>query len=239
MSHELRTPLNAIIGFSEVMTREIFGPVGSARYQEYARLIHESGGHLLELINGVLDMSKIEAGKFELYEELFDLEEAASSAIRFVSHAAERGGVAVTLKIAPEAKAIFADKRAVKQMLVNLISNGVKFTPRGGSVTVTAHVKDGIILAVSDTGTGIAKSDLEKLGKPFAQVEGARTRAKEGTGLGLALVKALAGMHGGGMVMQSALGEGTTVLLRLPYAMVGADGTRLERAKILPFRGAA
>jgi len=239
MSHELRTPLNAIIGFSEVMTREIFGPVGSARYQEYARLIHESGGHLLELINGVLDMSKIEAGKFELYEELFDLEDAASSAIRFVSHAAERGGVAVTLKIAPEAKAIFADKRAVKQMLVNLISNGVKFTPRGGSVTVTAHVKDGIILAVSDTGTGIAKSDLEKLGKPFAQVEGARTRAKEGTGLGLALVKALAGMHGGGMVMQSALGEGTTVLLRLPYAMVGADGTRLERAKILPFRGAA
>jgi cell cycle sensor histidine kinase DivJ len=145
----------------------------------------------------------------------------------------------VTLKIAPEAKAIFADKRAVKQMLVNLISNGVKFTPRGGSVTVTAHVKDGIILAVSDTGTGIAKSDLEKLGKPFAQVEGARTRAKEGTGLGLALVKALAGMHGGGMVMQSALGEGTTVLLRLPYAMVGADGTRLESAKILPFRGAA
>ncbi len=239
MSHELRTPLNAIIGFSEVMTREIFGPVGSPRYQEYARLIHESGGHLLELINGVLDMSKIEAGKFELYEELFDLDEVASSAIRFVSHAAERGGVAVNLKIVPEARQIFADKRAVKQMLVNLVSNGVKFTPRGGKVTVTATVKDGIILAVSDTGTGIAKADLEKLGKPFEQVEGAQTRAKEGTGLGLALVKALAGMHGGEMVMQSALGEGTIVMLRLPYAVVAADGTRLQSAELLPFRGAA
>jgi cell cycle sensor histidine kinase DivJ len=239
MSHELRTPLNAIIGFSEVMTREIFGPVGSARYQEYARLIHESGGHLLELINGVLDMSKIEAGKFELHEEMFALEEVAASAIRFVSHAAERGGVAVKLKIAPEARHIFADKRAVKQMLVNLISNGVKFTPRGGSVTVTASVNNGVILAVSDTGTGIAKSDLEKLGKPFEQVEGAQTRAKEGTGLGLALVKALAGMHGGEMVMQSALGEGTIVLLRLPYAVVGADGARLESARVLTFRGAA
>ena len=239
MSHELRTPLNAIIGFSEVMTREIFGPVGSPRYQEYARLIHESGGHLLELINGVLDMSKIEGGKFELYEELFDLDEVASSAIRFVSHAAERGGVAVNLKIVPEARQIFADKRAVKQMLVNLVSNGVKFTPRGGKVTVTATVKDGIILAVSDTGTGIAKSDLEKLGKPFEQVEGAQTRAKEGTGLGLALVKALAGMHGGEMAMQSALGEGTIVMLRLPYAVVAADGTRLQSAELLPFRGAA
>ncbi len=238
MSHELRTPLNAIIGFSEVMTREIFGPVGSARYQEYARLIHESGGHLLDLINGVLDMSKIEAGKFELYEELFDLHEVASSAIRFVSHAAERGGVAVKLKIAPEASQIFADKRAIKQMLVNLISNGVKFTPRGGSVTVTAAVKDGVILAVSDTGTGIAKADLEKLGKPFEQVEGAQTRAKEGTGLGLALVKAFAGLHGGEMVMQSALGEGTIVVLRLPFAVVGADGTRLQSARILPFRAA-
>ena len=238
MSHELRTPLNAIIGFSEVMTREIFGPVGSPRYQEYARLIHESGGHLLELINGVLDMSKIEAGKFELYEELFDLDEVASSAIRFVSHAAERGGVAVNLKVVPEARQIFADKRAVKQMLVNLVSNGVKFTPRGGKVTVTATLKDGIILAVSDTGTGIAKADLEKLGKPFEQVEGAQTRAKEGTGLGLALVKALAGLHGGDMVMQSALGEGTIVMLRLPCAVVGADGTRLQSAQILPYRAA-
>jgi cell cycle sensor histidine kinase DivJ len=239
MSHELRTPLNAIIGFSEVMTREIFGPVGSARYQEYAKLIHESGGHLLELINGVLDMSKIEAGKFELHEELFDLGETASSAIRFVSHAADRAGVAIKLRIAPEAARIFADQRAVKQILINLISNGVKFTPRGGSVTVTGGPGDsGIDIAVRDTGTGIAQGDLEKLGQPFEQVESAQTRAKEGTGLGLALVKSLAALHGGAAELQSALGEGTSVTVRLPYAAVDQQGARLKNAKILPFRAA-
>jgi cell cycle sensor histidine kinase DivJ len=239
MSHELRTPLNAVIGFSEVMTREIFGPVGSPRYHEYSRLIHESGNHLLELINSVLDMSKIEAGKFELHEELFDLGEEASSAIRFVSHAAERGGVALKLSVAPAACQAFADRRAVKQMLINLVNNGVKFTPRGGEVLVSADVgAGGLIIAVRDTGTGIAKADLEKLGRPFAQVEGPQTRAKEGTGLGLALVKSLAAMHGGEMLLQSALGIGTTVILRLPYAAVDSAGARLESAKILPFRAA-
>jgi cell cycle sensor histidine kinase DivJ len=239
MSHELRTPLNAIIGFSEVMTQEIFGPVGSPRYHEYVRLIHESGGHLLELINSVLDMSKVEAGKFELYEELFDLEEAASSAARFVAQAAERGGVAVKLALTPAAHMAFADKRAVKQMLINLIANGVKFTPRGGDVRIAARVGGGgLEIAVADSGTGIAKADLERLGRPFAQVEGAQTRSKEGTGLGLALVKSLAAMHGGEMVLASVLGEGTTVTLRLPYAAVNSDGTRLQTAQILPFRAA-
>jgi cell cycle sensor histidine kinase DivJ len=239
MSHELRTPLNAVIGFSEVMTREIFGPVGSQRYQEYSRLIHESGNHLLDLINSVLDMSKIEAGKFDLHEELFDLGEEASSAVRFVSHAAERAGVAVKLSVAPAAAQVFADRRAIKQMLINLINNGVKFTPRGGEVVVCADVgAGGLIIAVRDTGTGIAKADLEKLGRPFQQVEGPQTRAKEGTGLGLALVKSLAAMHGGEMVLQSALGIGTTVTLRLPYAAVDSAGARLESAKILPFRAA-
>ena len=239
MSHELRTPLNAIIGFSEVMTQEIFGPVGNPRYHEYTKLIHESGGHLLELINSVLDMSKIEAGKFELHEELLDLSEVATSSIRFVSQAAERVGVVLKLSIDPGAEQIFADRRAVKQMLINLINNGVKFTPRGGEVRVTAMVgRGGLAIGVADTGTGIARKDLERLGKPFEQVEWAQTRAKEGTGLGLALVKNLAAMHGGEMVLQSALGEGTTVLLRLPYAAVGSDGTRLKIAKILPFRAA-
>jgi cell cycle sensor histidine kinase DivJ len=239
MSHELRTPLNAIIGFSEVMAREIFGPVGSPRYQEYSRLIHESGGHLLELINGVLDMSKIEAGKFELHEELFDLAEVASCAIRFVSHAAERAGVAVKLRIAPEAARIFADQRAIKQILINLISNGVKFTPRGGSVTVAAELENGgVAIAVQDTGTGIAQGDLEKLGRPFEQVESAQTRAKEGTGLGLALVKSLSALHGGEALLESALGQGTSVTVRLPYAAVNQEGARLNSAKILPFRAA-
>jgi cell cycle sensor histidine kinase DivJ len=241
MSHELRTPLNAIIGFSEVMTREMFGPVGSARYQEYSRLIHESGGHLLELINGVLDMSKIEAGKFELYEELFVLEDAVESAVRFVRMQAERGGVVLRTHIAPGARTIFADKRAIKQILVNLLSNGVKFTPRGGEVQVRVSVDArGLELAVSDTGVGIAPADVQRLGQPFEQVEGEHVRSKEGTGLGLALVKGLAAMHGGDAQLESVLGEGTTVRVRLPYAVVDAKGARqVPQAKILPFRGAA
>jgi two-component system, cell cycle sensor histidine kinase DivJ len=242
MSHELRTPLNAIIGFSEVMTREMFGPVGP-RYQEYSRLIHESGAHLLELINSVLDMSKIEAGKFELVEELFDLEETAESAIRFLKIPAERAGVALKLAVAPGGRLVFADRRAVKQILVNLLSNGVKFTPPGGEVRVTARAPvdsgRGIEIVVADSGTGISQSDLERLGRPFEQVENAETRAKEGTGLGLALVKSLAAMHGGEAVLTSALGEGTTVTVRLPNAAVNAKGERLSTGKVLPFRAAS
>ncbi|MBW8709446.1 MAG: PAS domain-containing sensor histidine kinase [Alphaproteobacteria bacterium] len=237
MSHELRTPLNAIIGFSEVMTREMFGPVGP-RYQEYSRLIHESGAHLLELINSVLDMSKIEAGKFELAEELFDLGDVAESAVRFLKIPAERAGVALKLDIAASARLVFADRRAVKQVLVNLLSNGVKYTPRGGMVTVTARPEKGIEITVRDTGTGISKADLERLGQPFEQVESAQTRGKEGTGLGLALVKALAAMHGGEALLASALGQGTTVTVRLPYAAVNAKGERLTTGKVLPFRAA-
>ncbi len=142
MSHELRTPLNAIIGFSEMMSREMFGGLGP-RYQEYSRLIHESGSHLLELINSVLDMSKIEAGKFELSEEMFDLEETAQSAVRFLRIPAERAGVALALAVAPGARLVFADKRAVKQILVNLLSNGVKYTPPGGEVRVAAQAGHG------------------------------------------------------------------------------------------------
>ena len=241
MSHELRTPLNAIIGFSELMTREIFGPLGNGRYQEYAKLIHDSGGHLLELINGVLDMSKIEAGKFELYEEIFELEDVISSSLRFVRLVAERGGVALESEIARETQQIFADRRAVKQILVNLLSNGIKFTPRGGEVRISTRLcEKGVEIKVQDTGIGISKPDLERLGKPFEQAEGAMTRGKEGTGLGLALVKSLAAVHGGEAVLESALGSGTSVTVRLPYAAVGADGSHVKAAaKILPFRGAA
>jgi two-component system, cell cycle sensor histidine kinase DivJ len=242
MSHELRTPLNAIIGFSELMTREIFGSLGNARYQEYAKLIHDSGGHLLELINGVLDMSKIEAGKFELYEEMFDLEEVATASLRFVKLAAERGGVALTSDIGPGVRRIFADRRAVKQILVNLLSNGVKFTPRGGQVSLTARLAEkGVEIVLRDSGIGISRSDLQRLGQPFEQAQSAApAQAKEGTGLGLALVKSLAAMHGGEAVLESALGVGTTVKVRLPFAAVDADGARLKTdAKILTFRGAA
>jgi cell cycle sensor histidine kinase DivJ len=241
MSHELRTPLNAIIGFSELMTREIFGPLGNGRYQEYAKLIHDSGGHLLDLINGVLDMSKIEAGKFEVYEEIFELEDIVSSSLRFVRLAAERSGVELKSEIARETTQIFADRRAVKQILVNLLSNGIKFTPRGGEVRIITRLAEkGVEIKVLDTGIGISRADLERLGKPFEQAEGAMTRGKEGTGLGLALVKSLAAMHGGEAVLESALGSGTSVTLRLPYAAVAADGSHVKaQAKILPFRGAA
>ncbi|HUO02778.1 MAG TPA: PAS domain-containing sensor histidine kinase [Rhizomicrobium sp.] len=239
MSHELRTPLNAIIGFSELMTREIFGGLGDARYHEYSKLIHDSGGHLLELINGVLDMSKIEAGKFELYQEVFEFDEVVSSSLRFVKLAAERGGVILTSNVAPEASHIFADKRAIKQILVNLLSNGVKFTPRGGNVTLDAKV-DGkrVEIVVRDSGIGIAQSDIEKLGKPFAQAETAAMRSKEGTGLGLALVKSLAAMHGGELVLESALGVGTTVKVMLPFAALTDEDSR-PRAAPETLRGAA
>ena len=241
MSHELRTPLNAIIGFSEIMTREMFGSIGP-RYQEYSRLIHESGAHLLELINSVLDMSKIEAGKFELSEEMFDLEETAESAVRFLKIPAERAGVVLALSVQPGARLVFADRRAIKQILVNLLSNGVKYTPPGGEVRVAAQVSQdgrGIEITVTDTGTGISQADLERLGKPFEQVENAETRAKEGTGLGLALVKSLAAMHGGEAVLTSALGEGTRVTVQLPHAVVGAQGERVSTGTVVPFRAAS
>lgn len=228
MSHELRTPLNAILGFSEVMTHEMFGTLGSRRYLEYARLIHESGGHLLELINGILDMSKIEAGKFELSEEVLDLENVAAQAVRFVKLQADRKGVVLKTAIGPGCKTIFADKRAIKQMLVNLVTNGVKFTPRGGEVRILAmRAQEGVDIAVRDTGIGISQQDLKRLGRPFEQVEGSHIKAQEGTGLGLALVKALAAMHGGEAAIESKLGHGTTVRLRFPYAAVGEDGQRI------------
>ncbi len=230
MSHELRTPLNAIIGFSEVMTHEMFGPLGSARYLDYSRVIHESGGHLLELINGILDMSKIEAGKFELSEEIFDLGDVAAQAVRFVKMQADRKGVALKTMIAPGAGTIFADKRAVKQMIVNLITNGVKFTPRGGEVRLAAaREPHAVVIAVSDTGVGISPEDLKRLGQPFEQVESEHVRSQEGTGLGLALVKALTSMHGGEVLIASHLGEGTTVVLTLPNAGVDENGTPIAR----------
>jgi cell cycle sensor histidine kinase DivJ len=238
MSHELRTPLNAIIGFSEVMTHEMFGPVGSPRYLEYAKLINESGGHLLELINGILDMSKIEAGKFDLSEELFDLSEVADQAARFVKLQADRKGVVLKLGVAADAKMIFADRRAVKQVIVNLLTNGTKFTPRGGEVRIAAtRAANGIQIAVTDTGIGIGPEDVKRLGQPFEQVDGVHTRTQEGTGLGLALVKAFAAMHGGEAQIESTLGEGTTVRVILPYAAVGADGARMApSAPVIPLR---
>jgi cell cycle sensor histidine kinase DivJ len=220
MSHELRTPLNAIIGFSELMTLQMFGPLGGARYLEYCRLIGESGHHLLGLINSILDMSKIEAGRFAIVPEAFDLEDTINQALGFVSLQAERGGIALVRTIAPDARPVQADKRALLQILINLLSNAVKYTPPQGRVSVTAEAVAGdLTIAISDTGTGIGEADLARLGQPFVQVENEYTRSKEGTGLGLALVRAMTQLHGGTMTIASALGEGTCVRIVLPGAV--------------------
>jgi cell cycle sensor histidine kinase DivJ len=233
MSHELRTPLNAIIGFSEVMMQEFFGPLGSARYLEYTRLIHESGSHLLELINSILDMSKIEAGRFTIKPETFELGDVVTQAVGFVTLQAQRHGVALQHDIAPEVRHVTADKRAVLQILINLLSNGVKYTQTGGRVSVRARAAAGALeIEVSDTGVGISEADLLRLGQPFEQVENEYTRSKEGTGLGLALVRALTHLHDGKMTIESTLGEGTCVRITLPDAALAGTGNLSPVAEI-------
>ena len=215
MSHELRTPLNAIMGFSDIMRQRLFGPM-SDRYAEYAQLIHESGAHLLELINDVLDMSKIEAERFELAREDFDARDAVAAVLRLMRGQAERQGVNLRGDLSAEPLESEADRRAIKQIAFNLVSNALKFTPRGGSVTVRAHAVDGMLeITVADTGVGISADDLARLGRPFEQAGDADQR-QAGSGLGLSLVRAFARLHGGEMVMQSTLGEGTMVTVRMP-----------------------
>jgi len=230
MSHELRTPLNAIMGFSDIMRQRLFGPLGD-RYAEYADLIHESGTHLLELINDVLDMSKIEAEAFELAIETFDARDAVQAVLRLMRGQAERSGVHLrgVLPIAP--LYADADRRAVKQIALNLISNALKFTPRGGSVTVTVQGAGDILeLVVADTGVGIAQDDLDRLGTPYHQAGDAEQRAA-GSGLGLSLVRAFARLHGGEMAVESSVGEGTSVTVRLPVLSEPAEQQVLGRRK--------
>jgi cell cycle sensor histidine kinase DivJ len=215
MSHELRTPLNAIIGFSDIMRSKMFGPL-SERYAEYAGLIHESGGHLLDLINDVLDMSKIEADRFSLTLEPFDAREAVSSALRLTRVQADTAKISLRGGLPPQPLDVVADRRAIKQIVLNLVSNSLKFTPSGGQVNVLARENKGELeIIVADTGVGIAPADLERLGRPYEQAGGADQRAL-GTGLGLSLVRAFAELHGGSMVIKSVLGEGTAVAVRLP-----------------------
>ena len=215
MSHELRTPLNAIMGFSDIMRVRMFGDL-SPKYLEYAELIHESGRHLLDLINDVLDMSKIEAERFHLDLRRFDAREAVAAALRLTSVQAREVGVQVHEVLQSSPLDVLADERALKQIVLNLVSKALKFTPGGGEVSVTAEaVGENFVLAVVDTGVGIAKEDLARLGRPFEQAGGAESRAR-GTGLGLSLVRALAELHGGTLEIESALGEGTAVTVRLP-----------------------
>jgi PAS domain S-box-containing protein len=218
VSHELRTPLNAIIGFSEVMQREMFGPLGKLQYKEYAKDIHDSGVHLLKIINDILDLSKIEAGKFELHKEKLLVPDVIRSCLRLVSDRANAGKLALRTEVPGDLPPLIADSRAVKQILINLLSNAVKFTPAGGEVRVAA-ARDGngdFVLKVIDTGIGIAEKDIAKAMAAFGQVDGALNRKYAGTGLGLPLVRLLAELHNGSLQLESKINQGTTVTVRLP-----------------------
>jgi len=216
MSHELRTPLNAIIGFSEIMESGMFGPLGAEKYHEYCSDIRDSGQYLLDVINDILDMSKIEAGRIRLDFEDLDLDTLLNEATRVVGARALDKQLQLTSRISPELR-LRADRRAIKQILLNLLSNAVKFTPVGGRVTVRGRATDRCItLAIADTGIGIAEDALTRLGRPFEQVESQLTKSHQGSGLGLAISKSLVGLHGGRMRIRSTLGKGTLVVVRLP-----------------------
>ncbi|HEY2707013.1 MAG TPA: ATP-binding protein [Caulobacteraceae bacterium] len=238
MSHELRTPLNAINGFSEMMVAEMYGPLGDARYKSYVQDILSSGQHLLTLINDVLDMSKIEAGKMNLRFEPVRLEELAEDAMRLIRNRAETAGLGVRIDV-PALPDVDGDYRALKQVLLNLLSNAVKFTPRGGGIVLAAESQpdalgDRIKISVTDTGIGIAEQDLARLARPFEQIESQQSKTQQGTGLGLALSKSLVELHGGTLEIESQPGIGTTVSFLLPvrqgHSMADDDGQRVAAA---------
>ena len=238
MSHELRTPLNAVMGFADIMRNRLFGPLPD-RYAEYSQLIHESGAHLLDLINDVLDLSKIEADSYRLEHERFDAREAIEAVVKLMRTQANEAGVELVTRVRERSLPVEADKRAVKQIALNLLGNALKFTPAGGEVRLTLDEVDGVLeLVVSDTGIGIAPEDLERLGRPYEQAGDADTRSL-GTGLGLSLVRAFAGLHQGTMSLESTLGEGTAVTVRLPVLAPEADLFVEETgsAQVIPFTG--
>jgi two-component system cell cycle sensor histidine kinase PleC len=216
MSHELRTPLNAIIGFSEIMESGMFGPLGAEKYHEYCGDIRGSGQYLLEVINDILDMSKIEAGRIRLDFEDLNLDSLLAEAMRVVAARAQDKQLELTTRISPELR-LRADRRALKQIALNLLSNAVKFTPYGGRITVRGRASNYCItLTILDSGIGIAKDALARLGRPFEQVESQLTKSHQGSGLGLAISKSLVELHGGSMRIRSTLGKGTLVVVRLP-----------------------
>ncbi|MGO4674588.1 ATP-binding protein [Bosea sp. 2YAB26] len=233
VSHELRTPLNAIIGFSEMLGTDSYGLLDAGKRLEYANIIHASGHHLLDVVNTLLDVSKIESGVMAIEQEPLDLAELAQDGCRLMALRAEAEKVALERVIGPDLPLLRGDRRALKQVLLNLLSNAIKFTPAGGRVTL-AVVRDGdmLDLSVSDTGIGIAAADLPRLGDPFFQAKGSYDRAYEGTGLGLSVVRGLVGLHGGRLTVESAPGVGTRVSVRLP---VGGVAQASEPAKIVTF----
>jgi two-component system, cell cycle sensor histidine kinase DivJ len=217
MSHELRTPLNAIIGFSEMIAQEQALMLGAAQRKEYAQLINDSGQHLLSVVNGILDMSKMEAGNFEISSEPFAPRAALLHCCNLLALKARENGIDLTTDAPQDLPVMTGDPRAFKQVLLNLVANAIKFTERGGQVTVAAAVSGSqLALRISDTGVGIAPDDLERIGAPFFQAGKTYQRRHEGTGLGLSIVKSLVALHLGELTVQSGLGEGTVVTVKLP-----------------------
>jgi two-component system, cell cycle sensor histidine kinase DivJ len=235
MSHELRTPLNAIIGFSEMIVQEDVLMLDAVRRKEYAQLINDSGQHLLSVVNGILDMSKMESGNFEISPELFAPRAALLHCCNLLALKARENGVDLVTR-APEALPLMSgDPRAFKQIALNLVANAIKFTERGGSVTVSAAVEGSrLLLRVTDTGVGIAADDLERIGNPFFQAGKTYQRKHEGTGLGLSIVKGLVGLHNGEIDVQSKVGEGTTVIVALPLAFTPPQEASSNIATLKP-----
>jgi len=229
MSHELRTPLNAIIGFSDLMVNGIFGPVGSPKYVEYAEDVHRSGHLLLDMINEILDLSKIEAGRYELYPEDVRVARLIADCVGVLSVIAQQREVELTFT-ADDLLMVKVDERAFKQVMLNLLSNAVKFTPAGGRVRLeaTAASDDTIAMVVSDTGIGIAADDLDRIFEPFRRGAASTSRAHEGTGLGLAITKHLVQLSHGRLTLESQLGLGTTVTVWLPAAQTSSLPRREE-----------
>jgi two-component system, cell cycle sensor histidine kinase DivJ len=226
MSHELRTPLNAVIGFSEMLCKENTLMIDAARRHEYAELINESGRHLLSVVNGILDMSKIETGNFAITPEPFSPRQAIEDCCGLLALKARESGIELTTVLAGELPDIVADKRALNQIMLNLVSNAIKFSDRGGRITVSArHEGNTFAVTVADTGVGIDSEDMARIGDPFFQARSSYDRRHDGTGLGLSIVKGLVALHGGDMEIASRIGEGTSITIRLPVDCEGARRT--------------
>ncbi len=233
MSHELRTPLNAIIGFSDVMKGQMFGAIGNPKYLEYAKDINESGTHLMGIIGDILDLSKIESGKTELHEDYIDVMKALGSCLTLVKERAEEAGVVLTCGAVSDMPALYADELKFKQILINILSNAINFTPPGGTITIRfQHGENGdFAIQVADTGVGIAAEDIPKALAPFQQIKGAHNSHNKGTGLGLSLTKTLTELHGGSLNIQSEVGVGTIVTVNFPAERIAPERAAVSVAQ--------
>jgi cell cycle sensor histidine kinase DivJ len=239
MSHELRTPLNAIIGFSEMLSKEGSLMIGPERRHEYARLINDSGHHLLSVVNGILDMSKIETGNFEIMPEPFAPEHVIGDGCDMLALKAREAGIELAVRLPEKLPQVVADKRALSQIMLNLLANAIKFSNRGGRITVSAKAQDAaIVVTVEDNGVGIDAEDLPRVGDPFFQARSSYDRRHDGTGLGLSIVKGLLALHGGRIEIMSRLGEGTRVTFHLPVNCESARGGEASVIERLVPRGA-